>query len=117
MLRACLEQGCRGYGDGTARCPAHTKIKERAKNAHRYEALRLGTGAQMRLRAMVNDMGSAVCASCSMSYQAKDIEIDHITPFIDGGQDVEWNVQTLCHGCHVAKTTGEGAARRGRPGY
>jgi 5-methylcytosine-specific restriction enzyme A len=42
------------------------------------------------------------CAACG----ATATEVDHIVPRSrDGGED--GNLQSLCHGCHVAKTTRE----------
>jgi 5-methylcytosine-specific restriction protein A len=38
-------------------------------------------------------------------------ECDHKIALADGGVDDESNLQGLCHGCHVVKTTAERARR------
>ena len=39
-------------------------------------------------------------------------EADHVTPLANGGKvyDLD-NLQTLCRGCHIAKTRGENLAK------
>jgi 5-methylcytosine-specific restriction endonuclease McrA len=42
------------------------------------------------------------CASCG----APATEVDHVLPRAAGGGE-DGNLQSLCHGCHVSKTTRE----------
>lgn len=46
--------------------------------------------------------------------QRSVLDIDHITPLIDGGVDSFANLQLLCIACHKVKTLSERTARRGR---
>lgn len=41
-------------------------------------------------------------------------EIDHIIEVVDGGTDEPENLRTLCHDCHVAKTTRAARTRKMR---
>lgn len=65
------------------------------------------------------------CASCSQSFPAKDVQVDHIAPIIDpykgftGWDDVvnamfceKDNLQVLCTECHKAKTAQERTTKR-----
>ena len=36
------------------------------------------------------------------------VEVDHVVPLFDGGDPWNWdNLQSVCHECHVVKTTEE----------
>ncbi|WP_244888740.1 HNH endonuclease [Streptomyces purpureus] len=40
------------------------------------------------------------------------VDVDHVRPLSLGGEDIDSNVQVLCHGCHQLKTRTEfGTAR------
>lgn len=45
------------------------------------------------------------CRKCGVKGDDSDMEVDHILERELGGQDDSDNLQTLCHKCHVAKTT------------
>ncbi|MFJ1789536.1 HNH endonuclease [Streptomyces anulatus] len=45
-------------------------------------------------------------------FPANGVDVDHVRPLSLGGEDVDTNVQVLCHGCHGLKTATEfGGAR------
>ncbi|MEU9562678.1 HNH endonuclease signature motif containing protein [Streptomyces sp. NPDC093108] len=45
-------------------------------------------------------------------FPANGVDVDHVRPLALGGEDVDLNVQVLCHGCHQLKTATEfGGAR------
>ena len=43
------------------------------------------------------------CNGCKYHYQFKDLEVDHIIPKIQGGQDDDKNLQLLCGNCNRRK--------------
>ncbi|WP_239697103.1 HNH endonuclease signature motif containing protein [Streptomyces sp. OspMP-M43] len=40
-------------------------------------------------------------------FPANGVDVDHVRPLSLGGEDVDTNVQVLCHGCHGLKTATE----------
>ncbi|WP_267488100.1 HNH endonuclease [Streptomyces sp. DH8] len=40
-------------------------------------------------------------------FPADEVDVDHVRPLSRGGEDVDSNVQALCHGCHQIKTATE----------
>ncbi len=63
----------------------------------------------------MDERGSAWCDWCLGDFPAGGVDVDHVRPLSLGGEDVDRNVQVLCHGCHGLKTATEfGAARSGR---
>ena len=45
---------------------------------------------------------------CKQCKRAGRLEVDHVRPLNKGGDPWELsNLQTLCRGCHIAKTRGE----------
>lgn len=40
------------------------------------------------------------CSSCK---EEKELTLDHIRPLSQGGQNLRWNIQPLCQGCHGKK--------------
>ena len=51
---------------------------------------------------------------CEHCREQRATEADHRVALHLGGADDESNLQALCHGCHVTKTSAEHAARAGR---
>jgi 5-methylcytosine-specific restriction endonuclease McrA len=61
------------------------------------------------VRARVLDRDGHSCFNCGA---VDDLEMDHKIPRSKGGTDTEYNLQTLCHPCNIAKSnhTGRKAA-------
>ena len=60
-----------------------------------------------RLRRQVFDRDGWRCRACGAP--GGPFECDHIRPVQRGGETVMDNLQTLCVGCHIAKTKAENA--------
>ena len=72
----------------------------------RHHAAKLPSRAWARVRRVVFERDGYRCRQCG---RAGRLECDHVIPLHRGGDP--WaldNLQTLCGGCHVAKTAGEG---------
>ena len=68
-----------------------------------HTALDRGRWARVRLAVFRRD--SYRCRSCGRPGR---LECDHVAPIHRGGDPYELaNLQTLCRGCHIAKTRGE----------
>ncbi|MEV7844077.1 HNH endonuclease signature motif containing protein [Streptomyces cyaneofuscatus] len=97
------------------RCDRHHQLYEsrsavRARRARRSVLARVYSGAA-RLRALVGARGGARCARCGSLVLAGSVDVDHVQPLARGGEDIDSNVQVLCHPCHQLKTRTEfGAA-------
>ncbi|MBC3984982.1 HNH endonuclease [Streptomyces sp. AC536] len=63
--------------------------------------------AAARLRRRVDERGSAWCDWCLGDFPAGGVDVDHVRPLFLGGEDVDRNVQVLCHGCHGLRTSAE----------
>lgn len=50
------------------------------------------------------------CVACG---RAGRLEVDHIDPVANGGNDSFSNLQSLCRDCHIEKTSRENALRSG----
>lgn len=57
------------------------------------------------VRAWVFKRDGYVCRKCGLHGQV--LECDHVIPRDKGGSDHPSNLQTLCVGCHFAKTAAE----------
>jgi HNH endonuclease len=58
--------------------------------------------SQMRMRVLFRD--NFRCIVCNRQMTEETAEVDHIVSRGKGGCDEMDNLQTLCHGCHAAKT-------------
>ncbi|CUW30067.1 HNH endonuclease [Streptomyces sp. SID7810] len=106
MRTRCLD--CRQFATHAGRCAEHHRAYEsgRSVQSHRKrrEAIARGNNAAARLRRALKRVGRGSCAHCGLSFLASAIDVDHIVPLSRGGEDVDGNVQLLCHSCHKAKT-------------
>lgn len=111
LPRPCLVSGCPGMAKaGQSRCQPH--LAQVNRNKARRRASAAGDGAASRARTNLNRMGHGYCRICAVGFPSHMLEVDHTVPLIDGGTDYGDNIQALCHGCHVEKTTNEARARR-----
>ncbi|WHM36993.1 HNH endonuclease signature motif containing protein [Streptomyces sp. BPTC-684] len=113
-MTSCIE--CSEAATRRGRCDVHDRAHEKRpavrsrrergrRRAKRYDAA-------ARLRRRVRERGSAWCDWCLGDFPADGVDVDHVRPLSLGGEDVDSNVQVLCHGCHALKTATEfGAAR------
>ncbi|MGW2583097.1 HNH endonuclease [Streptomyces virginiae] len=97
------------------RCQTHHQDYERRpavrsrQSRARQRAAR--NDAAARLRRRVQERGSAWCDWCLGDFPADTVDVDHVRPISLGGEDIDSNVQVLCHPCHELKTRTEfGAA-------
>ncbi|MER5549925.1 HNH endonuclease signature motif containing protein [Streptomyces sp. NPDC002589] len=63
--------------------------------------------ARGRFRRRVQERGSAWCDWCLGDFPADGVDVDHVRPLSLGGEDIDSNVQVLCHGCHQLKRATE----------
>ncbi|WP_274555969.1 HNH endonuclease [Streptomyces spiramyceticus] len=71
---------------------------------NRREVIARGNSAAARLRRIIWKSGRWKCARCGRHVLASGIDVDHITPIAQGGEDTDGNVQQLCRPCHKLKT-------------
>ncbi|MBC9714494.1 HNH endonuclease [Streptomyces sp. TRM66268-LWL] len=106
MRTRCLD--CRAFATHAGRCAEHHRAYEsgRSVQSHRKRraAIARGNNAAVRLRRALKRVGHGQCAHCGLSFLASAIDVDHIVALSCGGEDVDGNVQLLCHPCHRAKT-------------
>ena len=117
--KACAINGCLEYSYTlSGYCPTHTtevnRPRMRRKANRRRQAPGNNAATKYRRIMMANwEHGTPTqCAHCKGVYPPIGIQVDHIRPLIEGGHDVDTNVQPLCVQCHQAKTTDEATARR-----
>lgn len=113
-LRPCRHPGCTtlvrsGY------CEQHQPKRVDSRSAesqsyHRWYSLPVWTG-QLRPQQLAREPFCRECARHGLRVYATDV--DHIVP-----HDGDWakftdenNLQSLCHGCHSAKTIAESRAK------
>lgn len=79
------------------------QIQDRRKRRQRGFVRDKGRWDAVRRQVMIRD--GFRCRSCK---SAGLLEVDHIQPVSQGGDEWEFtNLQTLCRGCHIAKTRRE----------
>lgn len=107
MSTRCLV--CQALIPRGSRCPAHVVAKAKAHTARRVAAMGGGNGwAQSALRARIRVRDGHACVLCG---SRGPLEVDHITPLLQGGAHTEANMRTLCRSCHVARSRGENRLR------
>lgn len=67
-----------------------------------------------KLRQSIKKRDDYQCVNCGRSeHDGFALEVDHITPWYMGGEDVPDNLETLCRDiCHKAKTSRDEKERR-----
>ncbi len=119
LRTACATPGCTGYSTGSTYCAVcqtrEDRSRNRRKNRRRRARLSTGDGAASRLRRRINTLGMWRCAQCQAHWYAKDLTVDHVAPLVDGGLDVDDNVQALCPRCNRDKTGREARQRKATP--
>ena len=76
---------------------------------------KLNAGRWAYVRRLALERDHYTCRECGRGGR---MEVDHIQPKHKGGPLYALeNLQSLCYGCHKAKTQGEFKARPDRPGY
>jgi 5-methylcytosine-specific restriction enzyme A len=70
----------------------------------------VGRALQKRNARILRD--NPLCGTCTAIGRIRAaVEIDHIIPLHQGGQDIESNLQGLCIPCHEAKSAREARDR------
>ena len=110
--RTCTHVGCNALSrDGTGRCPAHP----REQWAKKPEAPKRITGRRLQAMRAALFQEQPLCVLCKDAGRITPAtERDHVVPLAEGGQDVDGNVQALCHPCHEAKSKAEWEKARRR---
>jgi 5-methylcytosine-specific restriction protein A len=106
MRTQCID--CDELATHAGRCEVHHAAYSgrRSVRSHavRRAAIARGNNAAATLRRAVRAAGGAECGWCRGFYRPSIVDIDHVLPLSQGGEDVESNVQPLCKACHKAKT-------------
>ncbi len=92
----------------------HVKVKSEANPYDGnliYWSSRIGTHPETTIRrATLLKKQKGKCNQCGLYFREEDkLEIDHITPTINGGKDKYKNLQILHKHCHDMKTTRDGS--------
>ena len=81
-----------------------------AQTDQRPSAWRRGYDARWRrLRLMILRRDKFVCCVCG---KPGATEVDHIKPLVEGGENDDGNLQSLCRRCHAIKTGRDAKAKR-----
>ncbi|MGC5026276.1 HNH endonuclease [Tsukamurella sp. DT100] len=77
---------------------------------------RCSNPAWRRLRTQILERDGNRCQRCGAHGDQTGVrlELDHITPVAEGGQDSPENTQLLCHDCHLDKSKREALAGQRR---
>lgn len=104
--RTCRKVGCPGKTVAKhGYCPDCEHLANNWKdNKHRHKRVRGRRGQANRMAVLKRDKGLCVkCLEAGRTVAAT--EVDHIIPLSQGGTDEVSNKQSLCHECHLEKTT------------
>ncbi|QCX75702.1 HNH endonuclease [Streptomyces sp. YIM 121038] len=96
--QVCYHVRCTDRVVYRGRCAAHAPPAWETKSA-RNRARDSAWERLIRPRALVRD--GFACVSCGAR---EGLEVDHIIPVARGGTSTLDNAQTVCRGCHQAKT-------------
>lgn len=69
------------------------------------------TAIPRRVRDRVRDRDGNACKGCSRPLGNERAECDHVRSLINGGENREGNLQTLCQWCHGKKTKSDVAIK------
>lgn len=102
----CHRPGCAGVvRGGVCSVCGPQRPGQREYDAQRGSSAQRGyDGRWQRLRAMYLQSHPLCVACAEHGVVTPATDVDHIVPRRSGGQDVESNLQALCHACHSAKT-------------
>lgn len=95
---ACSTPGCAAIATDGGRCPAH---KRAPWATTKLSAHKRGYGARWRRIRSAKLARNPVCEICD---KALATEVDHVKAKAHGGTDDDANLQSVCTGCHRAKT-------------
>ena len=99
-MNRCLEPTCPTLVRSGSRCPEHQRATRGGTRWDRWAASKA-----------VLDRDGHACVHCGAPCpHPKHHQVDHIRRLADGGSDGPSNKQTLCVGCHRAKTRRESGA-------
>jgi 5-methylcytosine-specific restriction enzyme A len=107
VIRYCIEPQCKNLVTYRGRCPTHSKDENRRQ--HSNPGRMYSTRRWQILRRHILERDGYTCVDCG-AFNAN--EVDHITPWQDGG--AKWdqaNLITRCKRCHSEKTMLEVKAR------
>ena len=103
LMRPCLAPGCHALVR-RGRCAAHGG-ERRPWQGSQSVGNRPGWHA-LRRQVLTEE---PICRYC---HAAQSVEVDHVLPLHQGGQDVRANLCGACHACHALKTGREAARAR-----
>lgn len=111
--KPCRQPGCPELVHGpSAYCRSHQQDTQRVYDQQRGSSAQRGYGARWRRLRRMKLANDPLCAD-PFNVHADQVviatEVDHITPKVQGGQDVMENLQSLCKSCHSRKTRLENA--------
>jgi len=111
----CAERGCAALVEhGVARCPTHTRQRQRADRAERGSAAARGYDVAWQQVRDAYARAHPWCEPCLAIGQRVPVAIvDHRVPIKRGGARLDSaNLESQCRSCHSLKTWAERQAAR-----
>ena len=100
---------------GKAKTPTTWVSSQRLHDEKRGTASARGYGAAWRKLRLVILNAEPLCRHClARGVPVPAVEVDHILPLRDGGDNARANLQPLCMGCHDRKTIQDLIKRKAR---
>jgi len=96
-MRPCLYPGCSKLVK-SGRCTKHAKAYTKYTNRPNDPALNNRTWRKLRKLVLARD---PICKHCK---RVPSVDVDHIVPRKDGGDNSMSNLQGLCKSCHSKKS-------------
>jgi len=108
ILHPCSIAGCTEL-TAIGLCEAHRRERQRENALRRGKTAERGYGADWRRLRAVKLRTDPICEIRTHCHGLVASEVDHIRPVRERPDlRLEWsNLQSTCHGCHVAKTKQE----------